>query len=75
MCDEDEECTGFHYYPMAENHYLYKHGTELVQDKITEDFIVYKKHMMTCEQTGEKTEDSEEAEEDGEEESGEEDEL
>eukprot|EP00416_Gambierdiscus_australes_P022608 CAMPEP_0171076756 /NCGR_PEP_ID=MMETSP0766_2-20121228/13620_1 /TAXON_ID=439317 /ORGANISM="Gambierdiscus australes, Strain CAWD 149" /LENGTH=134 /DNA_ID=CAMNT_0011533757 /DNA_START=23 /DNA_END=427 /DNA_ORIENTATION=- len=49
LCDEDEECTGFHYHPISKMYYLFKHGTELVEDPFVEDFTAYKKRMMTCE--------------------------
>mmetsp|Transcript_11892 Transcript_11892/g.26969 ORF Transcript_11892/g.26969 Transcript_11892/m.26969 type:complete len:130 (-) Transcript_11892:302-691(-) len=66
-CDQDEECTGFHYHPITKLHYLFKHGTELIQDPYVDEFTAYKKRMLTCEgpkdDQGESEVDPEEEEE------------
>merc|ERR1719362_2824915 len=56
MCDEDDECAGYHLHGMIDNgYYLYKHTNGIVNSKeagdFVKDFVLYKKRMMTCSNT------------------------
>merc|ERR1719464_1789545 len=52
VCDKEEECTGFHFYPTAGHHCLYKIGAELIVDPLVADFTAWKKRDSTCEDDG-----------------------
>merc|ERR1712232_1080916 len=57
LCDAKEECVGYHIHPFNKMSYLYREGTELVEDPSITDFVGYKKRVLTCEGEAEEGDD------------------
>merc|ERR1712113_163073 len=57
VCDENEECAGYHLHGHMDSYFLFEHTNEIVDQteggEFIKDFVVYKKRMMTCQSPGE----------------------
>merc|ERR1712008_355200 len=67
MCDENEECAGYHLHGHVDNYYLFKHNNEIIDEsqmpgEYLKDFTAYKKRLMTCSTPGADSEEDFDAE-------------